>query len=428
MIKSIDKMRLESLNNNPKFSTVNKGEMFSKVGGTLYLTGKDCGHCWVSKSNMKLFLKIIMICIASIVVQCQCLYAQEKSYKDYYQNINTADSIYFLEKNYIKGLELYKKTLSEFDFVWVDDCMKFTQLALFNQRKDLALFFIKRAIDNGFELELIKYFNLGCLCNLNLYAKEVKLSNPNLKLFLEQNKNELQQYYNKIRPQYLKTIKMNILKRVIYDHVTDEFWKNSNEDIDEGLTTLQRDKIRKKRHANLCSKNTKYIERLFSKSIWIGERNLGRNTNQLMIDLNIEDSSINAIIQLYTSKYYLTGNRPIPHVSEDEYFYSTPYFITLHHGGLEAVQLLTTYKDTLINGGYLHPREFAYLSSLHDKNLEKQLLLSPNNYVAVPTPTIYDNKIRAAYLLPSFELDKAKHEYAHKHGIKLFYGFFNCSR
>lgn len=379
---------------------------------------------------MKPISKTFFYTIILIFSFCRAdnLSATPINYKDYYININRADSIYFIEKNYIKGLEWYKKTLSEFEFVWVDDCIKFTQLALINQRKDLALFFIKRAIDNGFELELIKYFNLGCLCDLKLYSKEVKETNSELVLFLNQNQKELQQYYNKVRPKYLLTINTNILKSIIYDHVTDEFWKNSNEGIDKNLSTSQRDIIRKERYEKLRSKNTQYIESLFSKNIWIGERNLGRYTNQLMEDLNIEDSSINSISQIYISKYKLKGNRPIPVIEESSYFSSTPYFITLHHGGVKALQMLTKYKDSLINNGYLHPREYAYLASLKDKELESKLLLSPNNYIAEPMPATYDNNVRAMYLLPSFEIDKAKHEYAHKNGIKLFFGFFNCSR
>lgn len=76
--------------------------------------------------------------------------AQERDYVSYHQNISKAEHVIFVDNKPNNGLHLFKNTLANYDFVFVDDCIEAFQLALFYKKDDDALFFIKKSFGEWF--------------------------------------------------------------------------------------------------------------------------------------------------------------------------------------------------------------------------------------------------------------------------------------
>ena len=84
----------------------------------------------------------------------------------------------------------------------------------------------------------------------------------------------------------------------------------------------------------------------------------------------------------------------------------------------------------MIGGGFIHPRELAYLSeSLMAPNQKKDqsMCLDPINFEPCSNPKIV-NERRRVYNVCSIELDIAKHKFAHQNHLQLLFGFFNATR
>jgi hypothetical protein len=94
-----------------------------------------------------------------------------------------------------------------------------------------------------------------------------------------------------------------------------------------------------------------------------------------------------------------------------------------------SYQTLLKYSDEAIRSGYWHPREFYSLRfnamRLHTPDsIEIQL----ETYWRKIPDTRKINEQRKRQLLPSYEIDYAKHLFAHKNHLHLFFGFFNGTR
>lgn len=361
-------------------------------------------------------IKYIILCCFIIFINNKNIYSQ-KNYFEYYYTLNKADSVYFLNNNHKEALFIYKTLYSKFDFVWIEDCLKIAQLSLINNDEKLAFTSLQKAICNGFELNIVNQLNLGCSCN---NFADSKNKNTLLLHFIEKNKKVLEDYYKKNRSYYLKNINVEVLKKIIKLHVLDELYKVNFIDVEKNDRKNLNEQWKKQ-----LQKSFYLIDSLFKNNIFIGDVNLGRYTVNLANDLNLQNYSIETLVQSYYRIYQLKGERRIPTYTENSFFQSTPLFIMYHHGGKEMVDVLTKYKDDLIKGGYTHPREYLYLKSLYYNNINPYL--EPKNFKRHDNADDA-NDLRKNNYLPSIEIDRLKHEYAHKNNIQLFFGFFNSTR
>lgn len=339
-----------------------------------------------------------------------------QDYTVYHKNIIAAEKAVFMENDPVKGLGIFKNTFSEYDFVFVDDCIEAFQLALVFKREKDALFFIKRALDNGFELQLLNDLSPGCICNLQRFRDTVSVIQP----FVLQHLKELEIYSAYVYPQYLKRIDRNLLAAIIKRHVEEQFFKDNWRD--------------NKYFYKVNESNFNFIDSLAGKGIFLGERNLGVYTDKLAASLNLPFKSINNYVSELLKSYKYPPDTKVPiSTRRGDYYGPSPLYIILYHYTY-AYNALLPYMDQAIRQGYWHPREIAslkvygkkYVPKLYNKGIFR---LIPTALVCQPNvPVIELDKEREAQYLPSYELDSLKHVFAHKYGLKLFFGFMQATR
>lgn len=365
-----------------------------------------------------LFFLFISLSMQSLVIHAQ-------NYKEYYQLTNKADSTYYILKDYKNGLAMYKSIMDKFDFVWIEDCIRGVQLSLLHNDEKGAICFIKRAIDNGFELGLVKYLNMGCQCT---FFKDMDQPNTLLNDFISRNRVVLENYYKKVRPNYLSKLDTALIKKIYTLHTIDEIYKTRF--VEDETDAKEHWKVYEK----LLKKNYQTLVGYFDNGIFIGEKNIGRYTNQLVKDLGIPHYNADVLCKNYCNnfmvEYQINGSTP-PVCTESDYFQSNAYFVSLHHISskreIEFETVVLKNFDKLVNGGFIHPRELLHIRFKSDPN--QKACLWPSMYKNSKDINVKDvNEVRKSYYLPSFELDKLKHDYAHEHNIQLFFGFLQASR
>lgn len=356
---------------------------------------------------MKTKLRYLLI----LLLTFKCATSFSQNYREYYLNSIHADSVYFVEGKCNNALELYKKVIEAYDFVWIEDCIKYAQLALINKNENLAIFFFKRAIDNGLEIDLLKYLNLGCSCN---YFRDLKCENHILNDFVYRNHKLLSEYYSHARLSYLQRINISILKQVYQMHVTEETYKVNY------VGSNKNSNRQNKEFEEICHQNFRFlVDSFFEKNKFIGEKNIGRYSPSLVQELKIDNYNLEfltkreyAILNLEYSK------SKTPVVKESDFFQSTPLFLIFILSQNEFIKIFEKYFDQILEGGFLHPREIAYIFYKLDKS--KEICLWPSMFNTKSTLALERN--RKKFLLPTLELDRIKHAYSHKNDIQLFFG------
>jgi hypothetical protein len=347
------------------------------------------------------------------------VYAQ-KNYKQYYAGINYGDSLYFGHADYLTGLKTYKETLAKFEFVWIEDCLRFAQLALLNQQQEMAYYFLTKAIDNGFELEFLRFLNLGCSCN---YYKDNKDSIQILSNFISKRNDDLTRYYKRVRAKYISKLNPNLIKFVYIMHVEQQLYKVNYIGAE---TEKQREKI----YEGILAADYKRMESLFNRGQYFGERNLGRYSKSVLRELGIskydlDTLSLQLIEKLQVSKQ-LNASRKVSKVylQEDSYFQETPHFINFILNNEKVSLLIDKHLPILLDSGYMHPREILHIRYKYDP--QKTVCLCPSQFNSVDAEKI--NKVRRKYYLGTVQMDELKHKYAAANRIKLFFGHLTCSR
>jgi hypothetical protein len=345
------------------------------------------------------------------------------NYKTYYKKQEIADSLIFIASNYKDGFFIYKSLFNEFDFVWMEDCLRVFQVALIVKDAEMAMFSIKKAIENGLEIDKISLLNLGCQCN---YYKDYHKSIHIMDTFILLHQNELKQYYAKVRPIYLQKMDKEVLKQIVFNHVEDELFKCDKNVMKHFNINFQQ------KWKEVLNKNYNLIDSFFKNNYFIGSKNLGYYSEKLMEELELDSFSIQNQKKNYYNQYDMKedeigrGYPLIPTFSESEYFLGSPLYITFYHDIDHFQKLLKNYLNPLIELGFLHPREYVFLAVKANK-LHINPCIQPSEFEKFNEAKM-TNLIRQKYYLPKIEIDIAKHKFAHNHKIQLYFGFLCTTR
>ena len=338
------------------------------------------------------------------------------NYNEYHAKIIEAEELIFIKKDSIGGLKSFKEAFQMYDFVFVDDCIEAFQLACLYKNDSLALYFIKRAIDNGFRINTLFYLNCGSPHNF-YNDKDIRVAVH--KDFMRKHETELRKYQNNTFDKYLKSINAALLKKLIEHHTKEQIYKNNHPEL--GYKTIEK---QHEAYAKVCDTNLDFIESLYKKNIFIGVKNIGWLSNDLLSQLNITYlTSENELAPSILAKYNLPENSDIPVQKGDDVFSMNMVYNILFHNK-KSYQTLNSYKEEAIRLGYLHPREYASLQYRRGKApKEGDMCLEPFWREIKDTTEI--NKMRKKANLPRYEVDYQKFLFAQKHKVKLSFGFFN---
>ncbi|PQJ12502.1 hypothetical protein CJD36_001770 [Flavipsychrobacter stenotrophus] len=353
------------------------------------------------------FLCTFLLLLAIPVKYCL---AYESDYTLYHKGIINAEREIFINKDSIMGLQYFKNTFAAFDFVYVDDCIEAFELALYFRKEDMALTFIKKAIDNGFETSLLDSLSMECSCNMYL-NRRVKVTIH--KAFVTKYRHDLEVYTAMYYPKYLARINKELLGTILKRHVREQAFKNYP------VTNRDELKLKNEEYARISDDNLRYIDSLARQGIYIGERNLGIYTNRLADSMRFPFIAVENQAKNIKSYYHLPVDYRIPFLSQYDYFETNPVYIIYFHN-TKAFDVLKQYKDDAIKKGFMHPREYASLQ-FKPRGITDTLYLYPSTHQITATQTI--NKCRAALLLPEYEIDFYKHKFAHEHNLRLNFGF-----
>lgn len=367
---------------------------------------------------MKKALSILAFFLLRMQVHAQ---QHQLDYRLYHKGIIEAEQAIFIDNNPAKGLDIFKSTFAQYDFVWVDDCVEAFQLALFFKRDDMATLFIKKALDNGFELKLLDMLSLGTPCT---FYKDRDEHVTIHKSFVDKNKRLLEAYSAKVYPMYLKRINRQVFENIVKRHVEEQLYKDGHSGLESSF------KVQDMIYDKVCESNLHYMDTLAQQHFFVGERLLGIYTDKLVDSLKSPYASTLTYKNYLLKHYKLPVDTKVPIQSEGGYFEIGATYNMLFHN-IKSYQTLQKYSDEAIRSGYWHPREIASLKYNEHENhkaVADPLNLHLENYCAELTDTKRIDEVRSQLLLPSYEIDHAKLQFAQKNKLQLSFGFFNGTR
>ncbi len=343
-----------------------------------------------------------------------CLFAQD--YTIYHKSIIEAEQTIFIEKDSVKGLEIFNTTFCNFDFVFIDDCVEAFQLALYFKREDLAMVFIEKALQNGLVLKNLDYL---CLGNPNNGYVDRHKKVEMFKDFIKKNEPKLVKLEKKYLQVFLKKVDRNIYNQILKRHVREQLFKGWH----KGLCTNF--KIQDQEYNIISESNLNYIDSLAQNGIYVGEKLLGLYSDNVADSL---DGSTKKILEKILRFYKMPIDTKVPIKQDNAYWDFDPTYNILVHNKNSYSKLLK-YKNKAIKEGYWHPREFISLKFFDIRSNippDDNMYLEKFNFNTNATKSI--NKMRAEHLLPSIEIDDAKQKFAIKNHLQLSFGFSNGTR
>lgn len=281
--------------------------------------------------------------------------------------------------------------------------------------------FIKKAMDNGFRIDLLKYLK----CNYGIGTSrdcEVKI----FEVFVEDNKMELLVYEESAFREYVKRIDKKLLNNLLSRHIQEQTYKNKARSLGMAIPESKR------KYHEINRQNLLFLKSLLKQGRFMGEQNLGLMDDKLLVELDM---------QYMKNEQYLTDsilqevglpiNTYVPIATmKHNYFGLSPLFIILFHNQA-SFKALMPYKDEMIEKGYLHPREFATLKlSVKDKKITRVNIadMKLRNFFVAQDNTIEINLLRNLYCLPPYQVDYEKYRLAEKYCLQLNFGMFYGSR
>jgi hypothetical protein len=343
----------------------------------------------------------------------------EPDYTLYHLGIIDAENRIFLKGDAAGGLSAFKRVFDGYDFVYVDDCVEAFELALFYHNDALAMQFIKKALQNGFELKLLDLLTLMCPCNFDAdHGKKVTI----YKDFIGKNEAALQRYSDSCYHLYIARVDKGLLMALIGRHIKEQLFKNYHKEL--GMT--QKDQLAA--YADVCNDNLHFMDSLAGKKVYLGERNLGIYTHKQAHELRLPFVSTENYLGSFLRSYNCPKDTKVPIITEIDYFGIGPVYNMQFHNE-KSYDVLLRYRDDAVKKGYVHPREFASLRyNAAPYRRHNDLYLELRDVVNKPADTKDADEKRKQLYLPSVALDYAKHEFAHKNNLQLFFGFFNATR
>ncbi len=339
----------------------------------------------------------------------------DKDYTEYHKSIINAEYAIFIQNDSIGGLKIYKQVFDNYDFAFVDDCLVAFQLALVFKKEDYAMAFIKKALDNGFELKLLDELSVGCACTHYSDRSCVRIHEA----FISKNRKYLEVYAKEAYPKYIQRIDKDLLAALIKHHVKEQLYKNYHAQLGFSMDDQW------KEYLKVTDDNLAYMDSLANKKIFVGEQNLGIYTNKQAEYLKMPFGTIENCLALALKNYRLPPGTFVPIITEGDYYEFGPVYNMQFHNP-KTYNHLSVYKDEAIKKGYLHPREYASLKFNDRKGPHDDLFLQPTKAKIIDTKEI--NERRKQLLLPGYEIDYNKHAFAHAHNLQLCFGMFNGTR
>ena len=350
-------------------------------------------------------------------------FCQKRDYVIYHNAIIEAEKFIFIDNNSIKGLRKFDETFKECDYVFIDDCIEAFQLALVFDHDTFAYKFIEKAIKNGFQIDMLKYLNIGYL---NLDIKDsIKLKKVTIyENFIDSHKEQLDSLTSIYYPEYINRMKKNkdLISLILKRHIIEQLYKQNEKKIVYFNSYP-------KTYLEISDENLLLLLKFFKDGDFLGERNLGIYSDKFSKDIGIRPIKEFADSILNGFKYNSTLNR-VPYIGEEDYFGASPLFIILFHNP-NSFQKLKPFAEKAISEGYLHPREYALLlrGSSKPKNLNilyKKIRIE--DIEELPNDTSEINKARASMHLPPFEVDYFKNKFQNKNNVQSFFGFLGRSK
>lgn len=196
---------------------------FDKINDYLLLNWGD--------NPTKVFIKKGLNIILFFLIANQ-LFSQEKDYIKYHNDIIEAEKNIFIDNDSIKGLKKFEDIFSQYDFVFIDDCIEAFQIALVFNQDSFAYKFIEKAIKTGFQPVMLKYLDTGYSWSDNSgYVKR-----PDVTIyedFIVINKAKLDSLTSIYYPKYIDKIKenKNLIKLILTRHIIEQLYKQNEKKI-----------------------------------------------------------------------------------------------------------------------------------------------------------------------------------------------------
>ncbi|PZF73828.1 hypothetical protein [Taibaiella soli] len=361
---------------------------------------------------------------------------KETNYLIYHDWINNAESFYFLESNYDSAAYYYKKAFSNFDFVFVKDCIIAAELAAANKKKEDFLFFTTRGFERGWRLEdmtKLAYTGGSRFVPVNVFNS--LLTDKSLHDYLAKE-------YPLRRKKYLASIEVSLREKLVDMFMEDEL--NKNVHMKQG----EKFEDRYMKHAKVVQKNNLRLDSIVKKVGFPGEKLTGIENDHLMEELGCKGKDPLWQYDHYYYKYAdsLNIDRKMFSLDEDEYTCKILY-VLLIHASCSYWKYQSVFPKNIATGN-IHPRDVAFLldfmindgpAAVRRKHtaIKKYLGCSidtnaKRNYtsgldvVDAPEEVFYDvNQYRKKWHIVPIEVDIAKRKYELEAGVQLFFGFFN---
>lgn len=356
----------------------------------------------------------LLLCLLCFV---HATYAQD--YIKYHQTIMRAEEQAYVKQQIPEALKTYKQLFSQYDFVFVHDCVDAMQLALYVNDEKSFMVLVDKATQNGLlprHMNMMRY-----IARHPIYIK---------------NKDSIVNITRRNRPHYLKRLDTAAIKTMYSLFIHDQNEKNG-----VGLTETEF-----RRQYPLQIKQTMNdLHKFIAAKGWPSDKMIGIDQDDLMIELGIGSPEV---------ANYFVKRRTAKRSGTDEYNLSSGIVlpIIIHYANFHADnsnrRSLILYSDSFylnqIAIGNLHPKDLAFMYDERFHRLvgvearpdpakgEKYFAtgIHPNQtyrgeHDRIPAAEI--NVYRKQYFMCTIEQARAKVRFCQAHGFFLGWGW-NGSR
>lgn len=275
----------------------------------------------IRSSKRRIAAKCIVALLFFFGLSTTCLaQKEEQDYTKYHQGVINAETAIFVDKQPGRGLKIFSSTFEQFDFAFVDDCIEAFQLALFYKKEDYAIIFLKKAMDNGFEIELLNQLVHDCPCE---HHERMEDKGALHAAFIKKHRKQLENYSTEAYAEYISRIDSELLRRILNRHMREQLFKDYKPGLSStGLPKERAIKQQKIEYQRICDDNLRFIDSLARKNIFLGERNLGIYTEKLAEALKITPVAQQRVLMV--TFYGLPASTYVPNNSEADYFRNQP--------------------------------------------------------------------------------------------------------
>lgn len=358
---------------------------------------------------------------ATVLLSLTYFIATAQNYNQYHTSIIEAERQIFIKEHLQEGLNIYRNTFQQYDFVFLTDVLQAMQIALLLNDENSFLTLADKATKNG--LIPRHLINFSFIKNHPLYTKH---------------KDSIINLYKINRPHYLKRIDTTALVKMYDLYAFDQMQKNSK----AGESEIA---FRKRYMAEVENTRRELIKLVRTRG-FPSDKTIGIYQKDIVNELGLKTGKD---LLYYYYDYYKGFNYQISkgQFELNEWEFSSKLFwpIMAHYYTQYGVMQRENDEFYLeqIKMGNVHPRDLAYTFDFaYTANAALKLEKLPedskifciikmldlehkDHYKGIPFSEI--NKRRKKYFIAPLEQDFAKITFAKKYGIYIPYAN-NCSR